>query len=308
MAITPDAVRRLAFAKYLYSTGEEQARRPPPMNAAALLLFHDAIELFLQIGSEHLDAGKGQLALMDYFDLLSSKTVDPVSQKESVRRLSRARAALKHNGILPSTQDLHSFRETTARFFEENTLRIFGVEFGAVSLIDFVASKGARAQLQKAAVSKSDGKMEDGLAAIAIAFDALLHEYEKPKSKWGVSPFSFGPDFGFPAMAFTGKPADPVTFKYVELLAQAVGALQVVCKLLSLGIDYRRYSRFRLHMPSVMRMMDESYTVTFPYPLTTITNGEDFDFCFNFVIETALALSEFDFELPRYTPEGSWVP
>lgn len=48
--------RRLAFIRYLYLVGERQSRHPEPFGSAALLTFHDAVELFLQLASEKLDA------------------------------------------------------------------------------------------------------------------------------------------------------------------------------------------------------------------------------------------------------------
>jgi len=51
-------IKRLAFIKYLYKLAVDQSRRPEPLCSASILTFHDAVELFLQLASEHLDVGK----------------------------------------------------------------------------------------------------------------------------------------------------------------------------------------------------------------------------------------------------------
>src|SRR5687767_13615592 len=108
MATRPpaDIMRRLAFAKYVYSLGILESRKRAPLSAAALFMFHDAVELFLEAGSEYLDTGKPQPNFLDYWDLLSKRSSEPISHKESMRRLNKARVSLKHHGTMPSGEDV----------------------------------------------------------------------------------------------------------------------------------------------------------------------------------------------------------
>lgn len=53
-ALNSSTVRRLAFIRFFYGQGLEQAGRPQPMAATALLSFHDAVEMFLLLAAEHL--------------------------------------------------------------------------------------------------------------------------------------------------------------------------------------------------------------------------------------------------------------
>jgi hypothetical protein len=48
-----ELTRRLAFVRYLYDLAAEQSRKPEPMAMAAVLTWHDAVEMFLQIVAEH---------------------------------------------------------------------------------------------------------------------------------------------------------------------------------------------------------------------------------------------------------------
>lgn len=45
-AISSQETQRLAFIRLLVQQGVEQAAKPEPMAAAAILTFHDAVELF----------------------------------------------------------------------------------------------------------------------------------------------------------------------------------------------------------------------------------------------------------------------
>lgn len=65
----PDSIKfkQLSFIKYLFSIGFEQAERPEPMCYAALLTFHDSVELFLNLSAQHLDAPiKNNQNFIDY--------------------------------------------------------------------------------------------------------------------------------------------------------------------------------------------------------------------------------------------------
>ncbi|HBX87013.1 MAG TPA: hypothetical protein DEG09_00170 [Marinilabiliaceae bacterium] len=95
-------MQRLAFIKYLYTVAVEQSKQPEPLSSSSILSFHNSIELFLQLASEYLDVGSKSPGFMDYWELLEPKlTEGGLTQKESMRRLNKARVALKHHGTLP---------------------------------------------------------------------------------------------------------------------------------------------------------------------------------------------------------------
>ncbi len=54
VALGPQVVRRLAFIRFLYTEGLEDARRAQPLASTALPMFHDAVEMFLLLAAEHL--------------------------------------------------------------------------------------------------------------------------------------------------------------------------------------------------------------------------------------------------------------
>lgn len=66
-----------------------------------------------------------------------------------MRRLNRARVALKHHGTMPSKLDIEAFRGSTTNFFEDNTGIVFGIRFTDISLVDLVQCKDAKNNLKE---------------------------------------------------------------------------------------------------------------------------------------------------------------
>lgn len=47
MTLDKAVTRRLAFIRYLFNRAVEQSKKSEPLSSVSLLMFHDAIELFL---------------------------------------------------------------------------------------------------------------------------------------------------------------------------------------------------------------------------------------------------------------------
>lgn len=304
--LNESVVRRLAFIKYFYKVAVEQSQRPEPLCSASILTFHDAIELFLQLASEYLDVGKGQPTFLGYWEILATKLPAGVpTQKESMRRLNRARVALKHHGTLPSKLDIEAFRASATNFFEENTPPIFGIKFSEVSLIELVQCEETKNNLKESMQLLEQNKIEEALDKVALAFAQLIDDYEsKKRGQFGRSPFFFGESLTFLNSFFMGINRSQVgkLADFIDKVKESVEALQNAVKILSLGIDYRRYVKFRLFTPSILRTIDGTYHIQRTrYGSKGIPTVEDVQFCIDFVIESSVTLQEFDFSI-----EGHW--
>jgi hypothetical protein len=306
--MAPEVARRLAFIRYLLTTAVEQSRMPEPLAPVSLLSFHDAVELFLQLASERLDAGTKQPNFMEYWDLLAPKLPNGqgLSQKESMRRLNKARVALKHNGTFPSKLDVEAFRATTLAFFEENTPTIFGVSLDSVSMVEFVQPLESKQALEQAEQALKEGDTKSAAAQVTLAFEGMLRAYESRKrGQFGRSPFYFGERLTFLSsfnMNIGRSGSDRSERKlaeFVDKVKESLESLQGVTKILALGIDYRRYSRFRLVTPRIHWGVGGQRTFTSTPEETT---ADDVRFCIDFVIESAIRLHDFDYDARR---EGS---
>lgn len=305
MELESSKLRRLSFVKYLYSVAVRQSHSPAPMNSASLLTFHDAVELFLQLSSEHLDAGGSRLRFMEYWELLSAKIEDgKIGQKESMRRLNKARVALKHHGTRPSQLDVEAFRASTTNFFEENTPVVFGIEFESISLIDLVQPKDVREKLEVCQQRIREGNFDSAVEQAALSFEMLLDDYESRKTdRFGESPFFFGRDMtrmgSFGLDIRRGRDASEVEQKlekFVDRVKDSIEAMQKAMKVIALGIDYRRYSKFSLLTPNILKTRDGKRHI-YESQQQLVANKENVQFCIEFVVETALKLQEFDYNL-----------
>src|SRR2546423_6801644 len=93
-------MRRLAMIQYTFMMAVDQSHKPEPLNMVSILLFHDAVELFLMLASEYLGAGKTGQEFMTYWEAINQKLPSKdFGQKDSMNRLNKARANWKHYGI-----------------------------------------------------------------------------------------------------------------------------------------------------------------------------------------------------------------
>ena len=58
MAINHATMERLSYIKYLYNDAVEESQRPGTLCSKSLLTFHDSVEFFLRLASEHLEVGR----------------------------------------------------------------------------------------------------------------------------------------------------------------------------------------------------------------------------------------------------------
>jgi len=298
----PTHLQRLAFIKYLFSVGVNQSYQLEPIYGLSILFFHDSVEMFLQLSLEKLNLAKGDRGLMKYFEIIDTKLKNKnLSQKESMRRLNEARNGLKHDGIIPSRLDIESFRATTQAFFTENCPIIFQSEFGEISLINSITFERPKKCLKQARTDFDKGLIYESIQNLILSFTYLITDYEESKkSKFERSPFFFGDtvrSFDRFHSAFSAEHKKLRDF--ADKVSESIGAIQTAIKILSFGIDYKKYVRFNSIVSCVDVLISDSGYVH-PYKKREVKlSKEELDFCINFIVESALKLQEFDFELEK---------
>jgi len=289
-------IRRLAFIRYLYQTSISQSYGPEPLSCASILTMHDSVELFLQLASEHLNAGSGQPNFMDYWDILAKKLGRELEQKESMRRLNKSRVSLKHNGTFPSQLDIESFRGSVTSFFNDNTPMVFGIPIADVSLIEYVNPESSRNKLKEAEDDLKKGDTLTALDKIAVAFEEMVQDYKTRKTRFYGSPFYFGRRLTFLSSFFLGLDNDRLG-DFVDNVKESIEAMQEAIKILALGLDYRKYSKFRQLTPHITMVESDRYVINRSLEEENKPSVDDARFCIDFVVESALALAEFDYTL-----------
>jgi len=300
MTLDETTIERLAFNKYLVNVASEQVNEPQPMAAAAVLTLHDAVELFLQHAAEHLDAesaGNSDFTFMEYWEVISDQLPadERLGQKPAMRRLNDARGTLKHSGTRPDPSDIASFDVTVRDFFEENVNKVFGVRFDSISMVYLVDYESTRDILQEVEDLLKEDRNNDAVQKLAIAYDDLFFEYnQRMRDEFGYKPFSIDSTRGFsPSKRDMRRNYGREMERFFERVNETIDGVEKAIRVLSLGMDFRRYSRFDSLTPTVLRTMDGGYEAP-EIPDDTEITDEDAEFCFDFVVETAINLQKRD--------------
>ncbi|MFE9099812.1 hypothetical protein [Actinomadura geliboluensis] len=320
--LSPAVMERLAFIRLLHQQGVDQSRQPEPLNFTCVLTFHDAIELFLLLASEHLNVtvpGKGQGFVEKHFNPINTALGNTeLSGRKGVGRITTQRNAFKHANLWPAPQAVEGFRADTASFFEENTPKVFGLAYDAIDLTDLVRQDSARALLKEARAKEASGDRIEAMALLAEAFEGIFDgQYWKPATERDPGMYRFGPEIRRPMRADSIRHvlehsqerdkairtwnADDLAQQIAAVTAAAM-SMQSAMRLLALGIDYHKYDKFQLLTPRVDYMFGGKREINC-HP-DYAPSAEDFAYCERFLITVALRLAEV--EAHRVVPP--WRP
>jgi hypothetical protein len=246
-----------------------------PASAISVLLFHDAVELFLAMAVDAKNIRvRSDISFLEYWDKLKD-----LRMKKAMTRLNKARVAFKHHGNLPSSTDIEEYRVHTRDFFRENTVKYFAVSFEAISLVELVKPEQARPHLRKAQERLSDDDPKQAIVEVTKAFLIVTNRGTiSPFPPAGSSnPFSHG---------------EQELRSFADAITEKVARLQDQVTMLSLGLDYRDFLRFRSIVPSVARSQSGKFQVRTTPGLEP--SEEEVAFALEYVVETAIRMSETD--------------
>lgn len=283
MVLAPTTIDRLVFIRQLYLKGVEESQQSFPLNATAILTFHDAIEFFFVLAAEEKSANvKTSTPFMSYFEAINQKIgSQPLYHKPSVARLNEVRRGLKHVGILPASEEIERLRYSATDFFEDNTPLIFGVPFVSVSLIDLVANERAKELLKESEEHMAAGDAQNAIVAVARAYHALWKTF-KPRSLTDYRS----------AFGRAGRhTSDGRSGQLLQALYEIVVGLDSMVEMLVLGIEPLKAGKFKKMVPglAVSPLKDDSYQA--------ILSGaqekpslDDCRWCFDFVVDVAIRM------------------
>ena len=297
-------LNRLAKIKYLYNIGMEQSKQVGAFAGFSILSFHDSAEMFLLLVVE--DKGDprpknkqaDKISFMGYWNLFEDLTL-----KESMNNLKERRKNIKHKGLFPSKSDIEESCITITQFFKENVRVQFGLEFDEISLADLIEYHKIKDYIRKAEELLSQNKTYECLLYARIGFEELLDTYESDKRQWRDSIFCVGKKVGTDYRRLVTS--DKEGRKWFEEVTMTSNAIRDILKISALGIDYRKYALFDFITPRVFETCcigDEKYAKEGleHFELTKSIKQEDCRFCIDFVVDCALKLQEFDFNIGKY--------
>ena len=303
-ALSPNTIKRLAFIRFLYSQGLEQAARPQPLAAAALLSFHDAVEMFLLLAAEHLGVNLDRNTTFDgYWTQVAAQASVQLPSRNAMRRMNNSRVNFKHHGSIPSATDLDQFRGDVTTFFTDAAQAVFDADFTSIDMTDLVTQQAALDKIRDAETHASQGDYVEALALLSEALDDLLDDYAaRKRTSYDTTAFTFGPQRFDTTSAVAHNPDVGSRLGNLILrMTEAIGEMQHALRIVAVGLDYRRFARFDMLVPRIVRFMAGHREVR-AVPGLQI-GGEEYQFCKLFVIEAAIHLAEMDFDLDI---EGLW--
>lgn len=298
-----EVVKRLVFIKYLYHQGVEQSKKPRPYSWSSILMFHDAIELFLLLAAEHLDISEEalrNLTFTKYWVLINAKLpvkeMGGLTQRISMERLNDIRREFKHHGISPSEEAVENARVNVGNFLAENCEVLFKVNFHDISLVDLVILGTAKTKL-KHALKLRDTDYEPTIDEIVLAFHLLVDDYvDRKRDGYGRSMFDFAGFGWFDSWNKLSQELEDVRDAFRDL-ERSVGQLNEIAKMMVLGFDIRKYLRFETLTAREIERVSKGYAMRkVERKVEGNTTSEDIQFCIDFVIECAIILQEGDFE------------
>lgn len=196
-------------------------------------------------------------------------------------------------------------RRVVPQFLATNCQRVLGISLDEVSLSDLVVFKVAKERLKEAEACCLSGELKEGFEAVAQAYYELVSEFESGRRDiFGHSPFRFGGDPGVLGRLASGirgsgpyrlgsarNEAASFAKEAGDYLEEAISSLQGATRVLALGIDYRRYTRFMAFTPMVRPKVNGGVHIIHPtrrhQPEPALP---ELRYCVDFVIEAALAL------------------
>ncbi|MGN6646636.1 MAG: hypothetical protein ACTHJT_08900 [Cytophaga sp.] len=284
-------IKRLALIKQLYKVGIEQSKQFETLASFSVLTFHDSIEMFLKLLSEHKNIKSEKFNFLDYWTSIPELTL-----KESMKSLNSRRVNIKHKGLLPSKSDIEISRVNTTDFLNQNSKIFFNIDFENISLVELVDFIEVKKYLIKAQSGLDNYNWENCIENSAIAFYQLLYEYENNKiGSYINSPFYFGKDFHFHTSFTMGIKDNKKLAQFVDRVGDSIGKMQQAIKITSLGIDYKRYVKFKLLTPIITRTTGGIFFAEL-WNKKKWTK-ENCQYCIDFVIESSLKLQEFNFDI-----------
>ncbi|WP_299156961.1 hypothetical protein [uncultured Christiangramia sp.] len=283
-------LKRLSIIKLLFRIGIEQSKKNEMLAQFSILSFHDSIEMFLKLATEIRDK-KDCKNFMQYWEQLPELTL-----KESMRNLNTIRVNLKHKGVMPSKLDIESARVNSIDFFNQNTKKFFDIEFKEISLFELIKFERCKTRLIKADKFLSENQLEESAKESTLAFQELLEDYKETKSdQLRDNPFKIVESISY-RKAYWEDPDEPID-RNLKKLFQTVNEnfrnLEKAVEVLTLGLDYKKYAKFKILTPEVMRTLNGEYH--FHSKNNIDHNKENCEFLIDFILDSALTLQEFDF-------------
>jgi len=292
-------LKRLALIKNLCRAATEQSKLPETLAYVSVLMFHDAIDMFMQLSAEHIGLAqkKGKHTfLMDYFDLLPQ-----LQLKASVDKVNNRRNNLKHSGLIPAKLEIEETKITCESFFNSNCPLIFNVSFEEISLLDLISIDSVKQFLQLAEKSLLNGELIECCKDVRRAFYELTNDSpDDDRLKYHLNNHISLPRDRYAKIG--NERFDHFMENMKSTYDKNFQAVKKSFFVISLGIDYRKYLKFEYLAPPLIHVWSDTQHGHFPdkdkYVFAGNIDGrimvpDECRFLIDFVTDCAVKVQEF---------------
>ena len=297
-ALDPQTAKRLAFIRLVYDQGVQQSRLPAPLNATALLSLHDAVELFLVLVGDHIGAQLDRRTnFLDYWDRLKKASNGVhLSHIAGMRRLNDHRNGLKHAGNMPLPEVIEQSRVDVRAFFDDNVPRVFTpVSFDSIDLTDVIPQNDVRTTAKEAVQHAAHGDRALAMVKLSRAFWMLMREGRVTQNfgRTVTRDYSFKSRLQDAFSVMGGRRFNSAAGRLADA-TDAVADIQEAMRVMSVGLDFPQYARFRQLLPNIWHNDEDkdAESARHDEERGRVADQEEFEFCRQFLVTVSLRVAE----------------
>lgn len=150
--LSESVTKRLVLSRYFFELALQNVRSEQEVaDSACVNLLQDSIEIFFLAAFDVLNVfTTGRTDFPQYLDKLSEAVGFDLPYRRRLLEINRVRVHAKHEGIPPNRREIDGYVTDARKFLEEVCLKVLGVDFWTVSLIDLLDEGPTKKLLQKA--------------------------------------------------------------------------------------------------------------------------------------------------------------
>lgn len=190
-----------------------------------------------------------------------------------------------------------------ADFLEQNTIQQFGIDFKDVSISCLISYSKVKEYIDNAEKNCNKCDFYECIVNCKIAFLELLSTYKSSKCQYhiGHSILDIGDEIGRDYQKLVGTNSN-YGERWFRQVTETTNKIREILKITALGIDYKKYSYFDFITPRTMLCWSEGKLTYISTPKDSYetkfnTKKSDCQFCIDFVIDSALKLQGFDYDI-----------
>lgn len=290
--MTKTSNSQIVSAKLLLDVAKRQAKKSGIEKAFSILHAHDALDWILQyLYDSTATSKKGQLMFPNYVEYVAKHT-DKFGSLDNAKceQLNTMRNNFKHNFVIPNDKQAEEI-VVWAEIQIETLVKTFtGKSLSEFDTLDTIANKEVRDRLKSADRHLKDNKRVEAFTDVAIAFAMLEHaKRDQIRKDTNISipaPDSFSFSNSFFLKMDKSIFGDDFNKAWDKLIKNVEYQNSTISANL-LGVEYSDYLQFQTYTPRPQRVLSGKYHVNIMPNYEEKSKDFDFNFCREFVINTA---------------------